>query len=201
MSGGDYAAMVILPRLAAFVAAEAPGVDLRFRFVEKDQVDGLIDTGGLDLALGVFPNAPKRMALQAVFEERFVCVAARHNPGISGELTLAAFVALPHLLVTERGDAVGAVDEALARQGLRRRVALTVPHVLVVPAVLPGSTMVATVGARVARMFAASAALAVHDTPVQMPAWRLSILTARQKAGDSGLEWLRQAIARIGAGV
>jgi len=32
-------------------------------------------------------------------------------------LTLEAFAALPHLLVTERGDAVGAVDEALAKLG------------------------------------------------------------------------------------
>ena len=172
VSGGDYAAMVILPRLAANVAEEAPSVDLRFRFVEKDQVYGLLDTGEIDLALRVFPEAPKRLAMQALFEERFVCVADRNNPGLAGGMTLAVFAALPHLLVTERGDAVGAVDEALGRQGLRRRIALTIPHVLVVPTVLPGSPMIATVGARVARGFSEPGHLVMHEPPVAMAAWR-----------------------------
>jgi DNA-binding transcriptional LysR family regulator len=35
ISGGDYAAMVILPALAAHLAQAAPLVNLRFRFIEK----------------------------------------------------------------------------------------------------------------------------------------------------------------------
>jgi DNA-binding transcriptional LysR family regulator len=201
VSGGDYATMVILPHLAACLAEEAPSVDLRFRFVEKDATFGLLDTDALDLALGVFPNPPKRLGLQALFAENFVCVARQNHPGLRNGMTLDAFVALPHLLVTERGDSIGAVDEALAKQGLERRVALTVPHVLVVPAVLPGSDLIATVGARAGRLFAQDAPLAVYDTPVTMPPWRLSMLWSRQKTSDAGLAWLREILSRIGSNV
>jgi len=198
ISGGDYATTIILPRLAALVAEEAPFVDLRFRFIEKNAVLDFLDTDALDLALGVFPNPPKRMGLQPLFEERFVCVTRRDNPGLTAGMTLDAFVALPHLLVTERGDSVGAVDEALAKCGRERRVALTVPHALVVPAVLPSSDLVATVGARVARLFAQAAPLMVYDTPVEMPPWQLSMLWSRQKDGDHGLAWLRGILSGIG---
>nr|WP_294554346.1 LysR family transcriptional regulator [uncultured Rhodopila sp.] len=201
VSGGDYATMVILPHLAACLAEEAPFLDLRFRFVEKDATVDLLDTDALDLALGVYPNPPKRMALQTLFDEHFVCVARKDHPGLRDGMTLAAFAALPHLLVTERGDAVGAVDEALAKLGLERRVAMTVPHVLVVPSVLPSSEMIATVGARAARLFAQAAPLAVYDAPVTLPAWRLSMMWSRQKAGDLGLAWLRGLLARIGSRV
>jgi DNA-binding transcriptional LysR family regulator len=201
VSGGDYATMVILPRLAACLAEKAPMVDLRFRFVEKDVVVELLDTGALDMALGVFPNPPKRLGLQTLLEEKFVCVARRDHPGLSTGMTLKTFLELPHLLVTERGDATGAVDEALARQGHERRVALTVPHVLVVPSVLTSSNLIATVGARAGRLFAQTAPLMVFDVPVPLSPWRLAMLWSRQKAGDLGFAWLRDVMSRIGAQV
>ena len=201
VSGGDYATMVILPRLAALLAEEAPGVDLRFRFVEKDATFDLLDSDKLDLALGVFPDPPKRLGLQALFDEKFVCIARRGHPGLRGGMTMDAFIAAPHLLVTERGDAVGAVDEALGKLGLERRVALTVPHVLVVASVLPNSDLIATVGERAGRMFAQVAPLEVYETPGSMPPWRLSMLWSRQRTGDLGLTWLRDTLARTGVGV
>lgn len=199
LSGGDYAAMVLLPRLTARLRAAAPGVDLRFRFVEKDQTFDLLEAEGLDLALGVYPDPPKRLALQPLLAETFVCIACRGNPALRGGMTLAAYAALPHLLITERADATGVVDEALRRQGLQRRVALTVPHVLVVPAVLPSSGMVATVGGRAGRMFAAAGRLLLHDVPVALPSWQLSMLWTRQRDGDPGLAWLRRMLAEVAA--
>jgi DNA-binding transcriptional LysR family regulator len=201
VSGGDYATLVILPHLAARLAEQAPFVDLRFRFIEKDQVFDLLDTDALDLALGVYPNPPKRLGLQTVFQERFVCLARDDHPGLRDGLTLDAFTTLPHLLVTERGDAVGAVDEALAKLGLERRIALTVPHVLVVASVLRNTDLVATVGLRAARSFALWAPLALHEPPIPIAPWRMSMLWARQKSADPALAWLRTLVARIGASV
>ena len=199
VSGGDYAAMVVLPRLAARLAETAAHINLRFRFVEKDTTFEWLDSDALDLALGVYPGPPKRLCLQPLFEERFVCVARKGHPALRRGLTIEAFTKLPHLLVTERGDGVGAVDDALAKLGLGRRVQLTVPHVLVVPSVLPGTDMIASVGARAARLFAGAAPLEVHELPLNLPTWRLSMLWSRQRTGDVGLDWLRTTLTEIGA--
>ena len=197
VSGGDYATMVILPPLASHLAQQAPFVDLRFRFIEKSAVYQMLDGDALDLALGVFPDPPKRLAIKPLFQERFVSVARRNHPLLKDRLTLEDFVAIAHLLVTERGDAVGAIDEALTRQGLRRRVALTVPHVLVVPAVLSSTDLIATVGERAASLFAKAAPLALHETPVSVPPWQMSMLWSRQKSSDLGLAWLRSVLGQI----
>jgi DNA-binding transcriptional LysR family regulator len=116
-------------------------------------------------------------------------------------MTIAAFVALPHVLVTEKGDAVGAVDDALRKQGLERRIALTVPYVLVVQSLLSESDFVTTLGGRVARMFADAAPLAVYDPPVAMPPWRMSMLWSRQQNSDAGLVWLCGLLSAAGAAV
>jgi DNA-binding transcriptional LysR family regulator len=201
VSGGDYATMVILPHLAAHLTRAAPSVDLRFRFIEKASVDDALDTGSLDLAVGVFPDPPKRFAIQPLFQERFVSLARQDHPLLSNGMLLGDFVACAHLLVTERGDDTGAVDEALEKQGLKRRVALTVPHVLVVPSILSTTDLIATVGARAARLFSKMAALTVHQTPVALPPWQMSMLWSRQKASDLGLAWLRDQLIQIAAKV
>jgi DNA-binding transcriptional LysR family regulator len=196
ISGGDYAATVLLPALTASLRTSASGVDLRFRFIEKDQVLGLLDAGVLDLAIGVFPDIPKRFAARALFQERFVCVAARGHPALARGLTLNTFAALPHVLVTERGDAVGAVDEALRARGLERRVALTIPYVLPLRELLPGSDLVATVGARVGRILATSG-LALHEPPLPLAPWPLCMAWSRQQDADPGLSWLRALLFSV----
>lgn len=107
ISGGDYAAMVILPALAAHLAQAAPLVNLRFRFIEKGAALDLLDQDALDLALGVFPEPPKRMAMRALFEERFVCLARHDHPALRQGLSLEIFA----------GAAASAGDRARRRGG------------------------------------------------------------------------------------
>jgi len=195
VSGGDYALSTRLPGLMARLRRSAPSVDLRFRFVEKDRLPALLDDGTLDLALGVFPNAPKRCEVIAVCDEYFVCLLRAGHPALADGLSVVSYAAAPHVLVTERGDEFGAVDEVLGRRALARRIALTVPSVLVLLRLLRESDLICTLGARAAAMLAEDPALVVARLPVDVPAWRLQVLRARRV--DAGVDWL---VAEILAG-
>jgi DNA-binding transcriptional LysR family regulator len=194
LSGGDYALSTILPGLLGIVRHVAPDVDLRFRFIEKNLIVKLLDEGTLDLALGVFPNPPKRFDIRPVFEERFVCVARGDHPAFAAGLHVEDYAGAPHLLVTERGDDFGAVDEALATVGLTRRVALTVPSVLVVRRLLTNSDLIATIGERAASGFAGDPAIRVERPPIALAPWRLQLLSRRRVQPDAGLDWLVSCI-------
>src|SRR5690606_36541152 len=62
------------------------------------------------------------LVFNACYERRFVVATrAQHK------LSLAAFIAAEHVLVTPAGDDTGYVDEALRLTGHTRRVAVTVP--------------------------------------------------------------------------
>jgi DNA-binding transcriptional LysR family regulator len=190
--------MMLVPGLVELVRAQAPRVDLRFRFVEKDSIPRCLDEGEIDLAIGVFPVPPKRFLLEPLMQERFVCVLRRGHPAAE-HFDVTRFAALPHLLITERGDETGVIDEALRALGLRRRIAVTVSHVSLVPALLRDSDLVSTIGERAARRFAADADILVLPLPMEMPVWQLMLLYPRQSSGDLGLAWFIYQLKAVAA--
>jgi hypothetical protein len=52
-----------------------------------------------------------------------VCVVRRGHPAAEAPLDLPAFLALSHLLVSPENERFGQVDAALAKRGLKRRLA------------------------------------------------------------------------------
>ena len=78
--------------------------------------------GEIDLALGVFPDAPGDIKRETLFEEHFVSVADRRSLPPRGGLPLPQWLERP-VLVAMRPDAENEIDAALKAQGLRRHVA------------------------------------------------------------------------------
>lgn len=191
----DYASLVLLPTVAARLRDEAPQVDMHVLGYEKSGVGAMLARGEADVALGVFPQPPGEAVSVPLFEERFVGVARRGHPALQGGASpdAAAFAALPHALVTVRQDRSGALDEALARLGLRRRIAVTLPHMLVLPALLQTSDLVAALPGRVAHGVLA-AGLEMFEIPVATPSWLVAMLWNPAARTDQATAWLRRCI-------
>ncbi len=182
--------------LVAYTRRFAPGVELRVVGYEKDAVPEMLDRGEMDVALGVFPSPPQRAVIKPLFEERFVGIARADHPAIRhGSIDAPSFAGLPHALVTLRRDATGALDEALAKLGLKRQVVLTMPYALALPAVLQASDLVAAVASRQAARMLSDGAIQQFDLPVATPAWTVSMLWSASSRNDRAAAWLREAMA------
>lgn len=199
IAGTDYTSVVLLPPLVAAVRAAAPQVDLRVIGYDKDEVGTLLDRGTVDAVLGVFPDPDPRFVRRPLFTERFVGVARHDHPVLSGgPIDAARWAALPHALVSINRDASGAIDGALRRQGLERRIALVLPHMLALPAVLARGDLVAALPARVA-LSLGDPRLATFDLPVPVPGWEVAMLWNPSARNDLGRRWLRTSIAGVAA--
>lgn len=194
----DYNAHVVLPPLAACLRETAPGVELHVVGYEKGEIGAMLARGEVDVAFGVFPDPPPDAAKTALFAERFVGVARRGHPALmEGAPDLAAFAALPHALVTvRRDDRSGAIDQALARHGLKRRVVLTLPHMLVLPAVLVGSDLVCALPTRIAGRLD-PAVVQAFELPLDLAPWMVEMLWNPVARTDQANAWLRQAIQAV----
>ncbi len=134
---------------------------------------------------------PTRFAAETLFTERFVCAVRPDHPIFSAQMTLVAYAAANHLLITERADPTGHVDGLLAEKGLSRRVAVTVPSAALVGTILKATNLVATVGARAGQRMAADGGLRLLELPFETKPWRMSLIWLARNAGDEGLAWMR----------
>jgi DNA-binding transcriptional LysR family regulator len=110
---------------------------------------------------------------------------------VRGRLTMAQFLASPHLLMSHRGDFEGAGDRALAAKGRRRNVILSTENFGTIPAVLSRIGAIALLPEFSARRFALQYGLATSMPPTSMEAyWSVLVWRARDDASPA-LGWLR----------
>ena len=193
----NRAALVLAAPIAAAVAAEAPGVSLDLRPSGTLDVADRLDRGELDLALGGLAAPAERFSDLRLFENGFAALMRRGHPATgAGDLDLRALVAHPHLVLSSTGEETGFVDAELARHGLVRRVALRAP-LLAAAAALAQSEMIAVVGERTARAFAAIAPLQVLPLPFASPRLVTAMLWHRKHDDAPAHRWLRGLVLRV----
>ncbi|MCA9666963.1 MAG: LysR family transcriptional regulator [Myxococcales bacterium] len=191
----DYVGFVLLPRLYATLRRAAPDVDVEIWPLGDDPPREALASGRLDAALSFFyEKLPAGLDAAELLDERFVCVARRGHPELGRRLTLSRFARLAHLLISQRGAVQGVVDGALAARGLRRRVALTVPHFLVAAPVVAESDLVVTLAARVAEAQAQDDRLAIYAPPVALPGFTVRMVWDARFAAQPAHRWLRQLV-------
>lgn len=192
LASTDYTTATLLPPLLERLRAEAPGLDLRVIGYDKDDIAALVERGEVDAALGVFPAPPGSGVVTPLYTEHFLGVARKGHPALRrGAIGLDRFCAWPHALVTTRRDATGALDAALAAEGRARRIAVTLPHMLCLPALLRTSDLLAAMPARLA---ARMPGLRSFPLPLPMASWQVVMLWPAIARQDRGAAWLRAAI-------
>ena len=192
----DYGAALILPTLMRRLRVVAPGVDLIVTQGSREQMALQVQEGELDLAIGVFPNLPGDVRSALLFEEEFVCVLARKNRWlVRGSLKLDGYLAAPHLLVSVRGEPVGEVETALAALGLRRHIAMILPHFLLAPQIIVDTDLILTIAKRTMTHVTGNSALVVAKPPLTIPSFQFTqIWHARNDLSPSHL-WFRRELA------
>ncbi len=194
----DHPQFTVIPDLIAGLRTVAPSVDIRIRPIGPGLLNELA-SGRLNLVLA---GAEMEQALELdqdarrarVISEPFRCVLRRGHPALAGTLDLAAYVALPHVLVSTGGGDTGIVDDALASLGLRRRVAVTVPSFPAAAYIAASSDLVATLPLAVAEK-AARLDVELRVPPLELPRANAYLWWHVRFQRDPGHVWWRHTLA------
>jgi DNA-binding transcriptional LysR family regulator len=134
----DASAAELIPGLTETLEKQAPRVTLRVVPLTTRDPRRLLDEEACDLAVGYFPSMladltartqsgePQPFFHQRLFTGEYVCVMRKDHPLAQGPLSIDAFCAARHMLVSFSGRPFGFIDEALATLGRERFVVLTV---------------------------------------------------------------------------
>jgi DNA-binding transcriptional LysR family regulator len=90
------------------------------------------------------------------------------------------------------GGFVGVTDEVLAKAGLTRKVALSVPHFLFMLSVLASTDLVGMLPERLARD---CGSLRMVEPPVDVPGYQMAMLWHERSHRDPAHQWLREHVA------
>lgn len=190
----DIASVGVLPQLVRLLRREAPGVDLEVVDIGPDGGVDLILTGRIDLSFGVSVSSRAEISRQTLGEFEYAILIDEDNERLrKGRLTVADIAELPHVAFAPVSD-IAEIDERLARHGLKRRIAVSVPHGLSVPRAVAGTDLIAFMEQRVVDV-AADMGLAVCPDPLNLPKRRVDMIWHRRQDRDVGHAWLREQVA------
>ncbi|MGX9936680.1 LysR family transcriptional regulator [Advenella kashmirensis] len=197
----DYPAFVLLPSLLQALGKKAPGVSLNVHaFNNRDQAVDLLDAGAIDVAIGVPPtHAVGRIMTHPVIRDEFVTIIANDHPVAKCGMSMKNYLALQHVLVSPEGELYGIVDQALAQQGKKRKLALTLPQMFAVPTIVAQTRMTATLMRRVALHSPVGRRLALFPPPVALPDVVFHLIWHRRSDSHPAQLWLREFIAEHAA--
>ncbi|MBL0727289.1 LysR family transcriptional regulator [Piscinibacter sp. HJYY11] len=206
----DGVSAVFLPRLLASVRASAPHIDIAVRQLLPTAGEPspdrawqaaflALESRAMDAAVVPTSEVPLRFATRLLYEECFV-LAMRAGHPLRRKLTLERYCAAEHLVVSLTGDPHGFVDEVLARSGLSRRVALTVPNFVFALAVIADTDLVCALPARFAAAYADRFGIVVVDSPTPLGQFRLNIVTPEVALMDAGIAWFVNRLEESAAG-
>ncbi len=197
----DSIEVAMAPGLMARLRASAPGVAVRFRSIDRLSILDELDTGRLDLGIGVFTQGQTHHKRRSLYADNFLCLFSPDQLKLSPPVSLEDYLRVPHVLTSLTDDARGAVDEALAKQKLKRMIAMTTPGFLAVPFVLRRAPVITTMPSRLARYFAEAFGLATSPAPIELPTFTISLLWHASFDQDPGHLWLRQTVSGLASEV
>lgn len=193
----DYVSLVLFPALSRAVSARAPGVDLAVHALDSGSIAPQLQQGAVHLYVGVAGQTERALATEPLFADRMRVVVRRGHPLAEGEPSIGAYADAAHILVSPRREAGSIVSRALSATGRGRRVAIEVPYFSLVPELLEGSDLVATVPERIASLFARAHDVEVLAPPLALPDVEICMAWHPTFAADPARVWLRDIVSSV----
>ncbi len=191
----DHPSLVVVGPLYAELARTAPGIDVVVLPWQGPAAafEGLA-SGTVDLAASVFPSADAQFRREALIDETYRVMMRKGHPA-ARSFNLERWISYPHIMVSSRGDARGALDEALAPFGLCRRVGMVVPSFLMVPPLLEKSDLISLLPRR-CLPDNAEQEFALFEPPIEVEGFPLHLAWHARRDRDPGVQHVADIIRR-----
>lgn len=194
-------AFVVMPLLAAYVRVHAPGITVSLKLPNLLRTRQELEEGKSDLAIGYVNEASQVLRVRKLRGRTLRVIAAAKHPEIRGAISLEQYTRYPHVCYSPAASGGSSVEDLvhtrLARVGLQRSIALHLPSILAMPAVVGRTDLLATIAADVAQALAPMFDLQLLPPPLPLGAVDLSMYWHERTHNNAGCRWLRQVIIDI----
>ncbi|WP_197992709.1 LysR family transcriptional regulator [Pseudomonas syringae] len=188
----DIGEQVFLPPLCERLQAVAPNIRISSDLVPVGLVEERMRLGQLDFAIGNLPTLKASTNSLSLFHEQYACMTRKREGLPARRISVEEFLAMQHISVTSTDSSHLAIEDSLAGHGLKRHIALRVPHFTVIPQILLRTGWMVTLPHGVAQALNHSRQFRIYPMPVELPGFESMIHWHRTYDEDSGNQWFRQ---------
>jgi DNA-binding transcriptional LysR family regulator len=196
LSISDNASGVLLPRVLARLAQDAPRVAIRLLPPSIAGVNPVDLSRQVEAIVACSPGQFTGFYQQRLFEDRDACATRSGHP-LAARMTPERFFSARHVAVVAREFAEDPVDTWLREEGCARTVVLTVSTYLEALHVVAESDLVAVVPERLIDAHAALLDLVATEVPLDAGTFEEYLLHPARTHADPGCVWLRSLIREI----
>ena len=197
----DYLSALLLPLVVEKVREQAPQAGLVVHALNAGfDYAAALESGELDCVIGNWPDLPQHLHIAPLFEDDIVCMVNRRHPVVSKGLSLKYYLEMAHLAPTPyMAGHRSIIDSALAEQGLKRRIQMTVPYFGMLAHILAKTDLVFTTSRSFAMQCARDNPIEVLPMPIAMPKMKFFMLWHERVHAAADVQWLRRIIAEAAA--
>ena len=188
----DIGEMYFMPPLMVALSKVAPNVRVSTVRPNAGNLREDMESGTVDLALGLLPNLQAGFFQRRLFRHKYVCVFRKGHPSAKSPLTLKQFTELDHVGVVAANTGHGEVDGLLDRAGIKRKMRLVLPHFIAVGHVLQSTDLIATLPERFAERCEAPFGLLTSPHPARLPDIAINLFWHAKLNRDPANMWFRQ---------
>lgn len=193
----DLFSTLLVPGLAAGVAAQAPQVSLRFLHTSLGDAYADLDAGTIDVTVIQDFDTPSRFDRELLGESDFVCVARAGHPLFQSALSMERYISFGHVMLTTLDAEYGRIDETLSKIGIRRRIELRVPHYSAALSATAQTDLIYTMPRILAPHAKRAFGLEIAELPFHAPVRKIFQVWHKTRTKEFGHHWLRTVISDV----
>lgn len=191
----DILACLILPPL---IARTPRSGQLGFNMLHLPPaatVDGL-ERDEIDIAISMGLDHSSSIRAEQLLTDRMVCIMRTAHPIAGRRFCFENFIAQQHLKISMSPADMRFVDDVLAELGHQRKIALNVPHWLIVPHVLKQTDLLAVMPAQLAAAVMDDG-LRMHELPFKSAPFDWMMYWHRRHDQSNANIWLREQVRQV----
>lgn len=190
----DYVAELIMPRVSARVAEQAPNIVLNI--IPNDGIPAeMIENGRVDLVVVPEFVASSRHPSEFLIEEEYVVMGWEQNSALHGQMSLDDFFKFGRVTWSVSVTRAHSFAEIQIRQmNPNDRIELFVPSLSTVPKFLIGTQRVSLIHESIAKFYSSILPLKYVPLPVKIDTITMVVQHHAVRAADTGIQWLKSII-------
>jgi LysR family transcriptional regulator, nod-box dependent transcriptional activator len=195
----DYAISVLLLDLLRQIHAEAPAITLEFSSPNLKTAAEL-EGGEVDLIIVAEKEKLPEQCSVSLFSDSYSVVVDAAMGTLQQTVNIDQYLSMRHVAVGNDRIGLPEMEAWLANKyGETRRVAVLAPSFYLLAPLVIGTTRIATMQTRLARLLAAEFPIRLVQPLFDLPPLCLILQWRKHRSLDPGIQWLRERIVRQAA--